>query len=107
MRALSSVTEPQKVGCPESLQLFRDYEELSTLYDVLGRTEAGSADAHDKLVNFIPKIEKLRKNPSSAHGAELEAVIEFFSKLASEALYRARRPPEGISPGRLELCRKL
>jgi hypothetical protein len=92
----------QKAGAA-GLEPFEDYEQLSTLFDVLGarnRTEAPAL-----LIAFRQKVSRLlsARKLQSKNTVQLR---DLFRKLSEEALRRSKQPAQEVSRRALELCRQ-
>jgi len=82
------------------LQPLEDYEQLSTLYDVLG------AAIPNKLQQLRSDLQALMESRGKPSGQRTK-LIALFNGLSQEALRRSRQPAEGLSQKALELCRQV
>lgn len=106
IRVLRRVADgkPGEVETTTGLRPFRDYEQVITLLEVLNVSTLTEAS---KILNgHIKTLEKLRDRPGDLKETDRKCTTRFFLDLAKEALYRSRRPPEGIPRAVRELCEK-
>lgn len=94
--ALKAVEERtfEDVETATGLRPFQDYDQVTTLYEVLG-SEGSSITLSD----IIQLLETMMKTPDAVDSELKERVVRFFDDLALEALQLSRRPSEGIPSG--------
>ena len=106
IKVLKRVAEgkPGEVETTTGLRPFRDYDQLMILFEVL--KVSALPEASKRLKEYIETLEKLRDRPGDLSKTDRKRTTRFFLDLAKEALYRSRRPPEGIPRAVRELCEK-
>ena len=105
VRVLRSVKSSDrfKAELASGLRPFQDYEQVTTLYEVLATSRD---EAKRKLDEQIKILEMLRHCPNEPDPHAVEETIRIFDRLATKALYYSRRPPPQRLPlGVYDLCR--
>ena len=85
------------------LRPFNDYEQLTTLYEVLAPSSRSEALARIKKLRS--DLQQIRDRPAETNPTLIDELREDFRKVAIEALRRSRRPTQGIPHRVVELCR--
>lgn len=76
------------------LRPFRDYNQRQVLLRVLGVKSLD--DARDPLQEIVATLQEQSTDSAALSEDKRKKAVRFFLDLANEALYRFRRPPEGV-----------
>lgn len=86
--------EFEDVETATGLRPFQDYDQVTTLYEVLQHD-----DIKITLDTVIEFLESLKSKGEQVDSDLRKRVVRFFDNLALEALQLSRQPPEGIPSG--------